>query len=652
MLATLAWLPLLLPTQDPGPLSVRVTDALSGAPLADAEVVCVSLGKPDTLRWNPPISDVGFWDQARAGGRSARTDGAGRVEFAGLEGGAIASCLRGELYAERWVTELQPETVELELERDVELRVRTLDARGAPLARVAVGLVSRPVARPNARNNGFEVWRAIAASDTTGTARIPHAQRWLRGGTGMTLELALALPCSEPQRIVLDLGAPLDARDLELVVPPTGSVRLLAPGVARGYARLRSARPADTPAATMWSHYAPLRAEIVDGVAEFAHVGAGVELEYEAQWAGLAQPRRGRAPAIPADARSEIRLDEPSERAVLVGRFVDEALRPIASASIAVTTTVSTRGSSMSIGGRSTTTEGGRFRIELAELAPPPGSRRVVEFSHRTAQRIEYARLELSSGVLAGENDLGDVQLCAAGSDARLRRLSDDELEREYARSVDLLSLNRAWTRDFETCATEMSRRGGERWVALFRRELEALRRAAGGPGDPRPNSVSDFELLMALRRAERKPDPAVLEIGPQSRLDTTLPELPRIAVRVRNVDPAESFTYSSHTFGHVRIEARSTDGRVPPRRPDPSIMGGGPAEAGPLPPGASSTDGGLDDWIELELGEQFELGEAGEYEVRLRYSLDDEIAFADDVRGYMCAQSAPVTIRVRTAAK
>jgi len=71
---------------------------------------------------------------------------------------------------------------------------------------------------------------------------------------------------------------------------------------------------------------------------------------------------------------------------------------------------------------------------------------------------------------------LDPVQLHGPCDDRPLRRMTDGELEREHALLVQLEESYDAGAFTLPTLQLEMARRGGERWVAILRHELEKVR--------------------------------------------------------------------------------------------------------------------------------------------------------------------------------
>jgi hypothetical protein len=566
-------LPALLATyQGASRIAVSVVDAATGAPVAGAEVGVLARERA-VREWQAevPATGIGAWERARElWAEWKKTAGDGHAELERPSGALSIAARAPGLWAEQWVLDTAASEIELRLERDRTLAVEVVDATGAPARGVHVAIAQKPRPRPGAPEIGFAATNAVVESGEDGTARFPHFQRHLpeRVDPSMRLVVELGVPLAEPVEIELDPGASYDA-PLRLALPPCGSVEIVAPGVARGSARLRKAPAADSRGGRMWSNYAATRVAIVDGRARFPYVGVGIPIEVEAACPELGQPMRERAagPRAPR-ATSEHRFPGRETLPVIVGRLLDEELRPIAEAPIGLTIDIQTESGGESRGHSLRTDSKGRFRFVLSESAPPAGTHRLLEFIGRAVDATDartlgahpIAFVDLTRELVSGEHDLGDIVLAVAGSDAVLRRMSDDELLAEHDRIRELLERNAAHERELETCLTEMARRGGVRWIAFLQAELDALR-ARERADEWRMNEPPELVLLTALRRAQRRPDPLAIEIVTAGPTETTFPDLPTLELRLTNVDRDESFWLMTAHLWQLRLDVQTSNG-------------------------------------------------------------------------------------------
>ena len=584
-----------------------------------------------------PVTEVGAWEHARATlGKHFVTGPDGTLSLERPSGvfNVCASAANG--WAERWVFESATSEVEFELERDRAFSVRVVDESSAPQANIAVALYYRG-AGDQERNSGFVAWQALVESDSAGIARFPHAQRWLAAQEGMETCVALAIPLATPVELVLDTERVVDDESFTLVLPPTGVVEVVT-GVTRGVVRLRSAAPLDSRAARMWSNYAPLRVLLDDHRARFAHVGLGQELELEVTWEGLVEPVRARF-AAPTLRGETVRHELPdlATKPVLVGRLLDEELRPLAERRVGYTIVHGTRKGSSSRGWQFDTDAQGRFRLTLSSESPSEGEYRQLNF-HVSAE--VSALVDLTRTFTAAEYDLGDIVVVENGSDVWLRRLSDDELLAKHAEIRHLLERDGNHEREFETLLCEVVRRGGERWIAFLQAELDALRERQSNHAC-RVNEPPTLVWLTALRRAQQRPDPLAIEIEGAGLLEATWAERPELRLRLINVDPAESYEwYSRPPIEQFRIDLLTATGAVVPLRKDYDT----------LPRGISHAPGQFEglETCSLALHSYFNPLAAGEYVGRVFFHPSNAIVFAPNARGWILSTSQPFTLRIK----
>jgi hypothetical protein len=93
----------------------------------------------------------------------------------------------------------------------------------------------------------------------------------------------------------------------------------------------------------------------------------------------------------------------------------------------------------------------------------------------------------------------------------------------------------------YEPCLDEIVHRGGKAWAAFLDAKLEMLNhkqiKAFEDAADAEPGSNFNLELLTALRRVQKKPDPLIILLATQGPLEATLLSLPRLKVAIKNVD-------------------------------------------------------------------------------------------------------------------
>jgi hypothetical protein len=76
---------------------------------------------------------------------------------------------------------------------------------------------------------------------------------------------------------------------------------------------------------------------------------------------------------------------------------------------------------------------------------------------------------------------------------------------------------------------TEIIRRGDEECEEFLKKEFEATKK--------QKVDGQNLELLTALRRVQKKPDPVIVEVRISKNLEVTTRSLPRLQVALKNVD-------------------------------------------------------------------------------------------------------------------
>ncbi|MCC6408564.1 MAG: hypothetical protein IT453_15485, partial [Planctomycetes bacterium] len=605
---------------------VRVIDAATGAPVGAAEVIALDHARA-LADWSARnvSPDLAEWEATRERlGTRARTDASGSASF---ERGRGALCFSasapgrwGEVTLEAGATD----TIELRIEPDVTLEIAVVDELGTPAGGTAVALVSS-FGRESGESApaAFEHFLATASSDVRdGLARFRHVQTLLRPQEHTRCFARLAIPLASDVELELD-PTDLGGGRRTLTVPPTGRVAFDCADVPTGYVRIRRAVPGE-PTRSAWFSTDPLRAEIVAGKALFERVGVGVTIEYEARSPRQGPPIRGSA-AGPASAGALVEIATPRDSAfpVLVGRVIDEDGRPVGDATLRVGLTRHFRGEqgtgAESRGSTLVTDAAGRFQFPLRDAAAQSDDRRTFDVGDGERGSAE---IELPPGLSTGTLELGDVRIAAPGSTRWLESKDDSTLEAEYRRALAACELNGAHALEVETCLTEVARRGGEHWVAFLKSELERVR-AAPEFGDV----PEDLEVLTALRRAERKPDPLALELDGEPLFVCVFPSAPTIVCRLTNVDVGgESFgltvggSYRSGRFARCRAAVLDAAGNELEPLPPPGFMGGGLCSRSPLAPARSLE-------FSVPLGQYVAWPHAGDYRVKLLYHDETDIA-------------------------
>jgi hypothetical protein len=168
-----------------------------------------------------------------------------------------------------------------------------------------------------------------------------------------------------------------------------------------------------------------------------------------------------------------------------------------------------------------------------------------------------------------------------------------------------------------------------------------------------------EIVLLMALRRAERKPDPLAIELNTDSDRTAAFPNLPTILVRLKNVDPTESF-YLTRGVVHdgggrpqcCRIDAIDSEGVHVVPLPNTPWTGNQLTGEGRLTPGEAIGLGvnpaqfALDP-EPIDLRQYIVLPHPGEYRLRVQYHDEETIAGEADDTGWILASSQPFLVRL-----
>lgn len=672
------------------PLVVHVVDATSGGAAADVAVTCVAMKAVDAEaarrwcgaeRWFDPIE---FDEVSRELGTTRRTDEHGDVTFERPDGELRVFAADELRFGVMRVKPADPPAATLELKPEAHDDVYVVDEQGKGVAGVPVAVgwgsgcggkapieldLPPEVAQHSANipfHNGRidDAWPAafdgvVVSTAPDGRARFLHASSWVDAELESNEVAILAFPV--PNREQIPLARKGAGRRHELVLPPTGKVVLTFPGVAHGVAQLRNESRA------FWRYYEPARAAIVDGKATFPFVGVGAKAQFRATWEGLSSPVEGEldGPRHAGDI-VEFTASGAAIPAFLV-RLVDEERRAISGEQLEFSVRrVDANGRDDGENFGVTTGSDGRVRFTLVDDAPQGGVRyveiHVPWYAKNSTVHVAGCRFDMTPRFEPGVHDLGDVVLHVPGSRKCLHSLPDSELERIYRDAGRGIPFSCDSVHDVDTCLTEMIERGGSRWTAFIAAEVEGTHPSPDvdedededesvDPHAPPPPKIAyrNPRLLTALRRAQHRPDPVVLEVVGAPIIETTFPDVPKLSYRFKNVDDGgEMLALGSFDRGteSSRIEVRGPNGSTIDVRRDDDVMHmvQGFVSQDPIPIGASLECG-------ADLNESTFFPGVGDYRVRLYHHDRDAHEFnqaKDPLEGWICSKSEEFTIRVR----
>ena len=223
---------------------------------------------------------------------------------------------------------------------------------------------------------------------------------------------------------------------------------------------------------------------------------------------------------------------------------------------------------------------------------------------------------------------------------------TDAELDQEFT----AIALGTQWQHDskYEPCLTEMVRR---KMVNQLQKHYDAL--MAGG--DTFARFPYNLELLTALRRAQGRPDPLLIEISLGASADANLdPQVPAVQAKITNVDVEKQpvhFTRGGDYRGGRRERWRAvlTDqqGRVVRDSNFLSLIGGGIASIGPFEFGATDSDGHA-----FDLRRYVAPDRSGKYRLQLFYHNELDLAGEPDMTGLIVTKSNPLDVTISVPAK
>jgi hypothetical protein len=139
-----------------------------------------------------------------------------------------------------------------------------------------------------------------------------------------------------------------------------------------------------------------------------------------------------------------------------------------------------------------------------------------------------------------------------------------------------------------------------------------------------------NVELVTALRRVQKKPDPLAVIVDRSERIEGGTRDLPTLKVALKNVDLEKreiginkGADYRSGRHARCRIHVWDSDGKLLPHLPRLSPQGGGLSDEGPLQFGET--------WeVELALASYVKISSAGKYEAQVLYADSGIIADID----------------------
>jgi hypothetical protein len=224
--------------------------------------------------------------------------------------------------------------------------------------------------------------------------------------------------------------------------------------------------------------------------------------------------------------------------------------------------------------------------------------------------------------------------------------LSDEQLDQRFA----ALTASGQWhhVADYEPCLTEMV---GRRMVDSLQRHYDSL---MGCGSDPNLDFPKNLELLTALRRAQERPDPLLIEVslGEPVQFGIEGPA-PVVKAVVTNVDvgkqPVHVTRGGDYRGGRrERWRAVLTDARGREVRESNfmSFLGGGIASLGPFEFGATDQEGHA-----IALRRYVAPTRSGKYKLQLVYHNEVDIASDPDLDGLIVTRSEPIDVVIRVPA-
>ncbi len=408
----------------------------------EAELVEVEIVRGDT-REPVPEASVGWWprtsfvgggedfekrphessgDGAPGAGREFRADSQGRVQVPDAPRGFFLEAASGDLWG-RGSFEGgldRPATLEIFPERD--MRVQVVDGKGSP----AVGV---PVALRQRRGNATFDHLTARTAEPDGVAVLRHAGRFLRARSDPTEPFLAAVPgiFDPPLEACLDLARPA-SEVVKLVLPPTGSCEVLVvdeqgePVAGPFEARLsfvEESAGGPSPGKRRCTETLLTRSgERV--VFEQVGLGRALTVAVRREGSGALAEVVGRGPSSPEE-RVSLRVTVGLDVAILRGRALDSAGKPVARAALRARLGGRDPAATDEAGWLLRSDEGGRFCLDVAPMPDvPEGMALAICRLSEDGAEIAVGRRALPAELRAGSHHLGDfaladTQIAAAG---------------------------------------------------------------------------------------------------------------------------------------------------------------------------------------------------------------------------------------------
>ena len=391
---------------DPAWVSVRVIDAASGAPVADAEVRWGDRGLVEDIDLYAPehrhLRDDHELLLQRYGAMS-RSDARGEAR-ACVELGTTVTARRGELYGELHCDTgrvAPPDGYRLQLRPDCTLRVKVVDVAGHATPEVWVGVRCFDADGCTASSNDREPGRAL--TDADGCASLAHLQEWTYApGSGQQWCVGIDLPGCSDRGVAFDPSAP-PGEPIVLQLPPSGRVQARVersgqplPAEADVLVSLQAVDGADD-GGVLWQ-----RRPGPDGWVHFDHVPLGRSFQADACYGDTRDDRVFRGPSAAGECVSLVFAGTEAEL-VIQGRLLDDQGQPVRARQLQLGAVWS---------GTMATDADGRFRL-LRWIAPSETLDQAERVLLRRGSAGPLAAELPVHGLGAGEHELGDVQLGA-----------------------------------------------------------------------------------------------------------------------------------------------------------------------------------------------------------------------------------------------
>ena len=238
----------------------------------------------------------------------------------------------------------------------------------------------------------------------------------------------------------------------------------------------------------------------------------------------------------------------------------------------------------------------------------------------------------------------------------KLKSFTDEQLRESLDKAMESAGFRNDDDSLYEPYLREIVRRGGKTWEAFLKAKLELLNKKQGE--DSEPGSRRNLELLTALRRVQKKPDPVTVVLDMQGPLEATSLSLPILKVAIKNVDCDKtavgfrnSGDYRNGRQERWRIVIRDDKGRELPVLEDMPV----PHQHGNLIveiKGGQYQEDVLDygeSWkTELNANSFVRIRQPGKYSLEVLYHDTKTIADESDISGliFSHSKSFPLVIR------